>query len=178
MPLTNPFKRWLLGTLHRISTVHPESERVVSLSSILLMLVSYRTVFSSQLIICNIHPRKYSLNQWEPHTSNTPSAFALLCPSFWWDVSAPSSEEPGRYFGWCLVQVVLSKKSGWSGMMGREMGMRGATSGLSPVKPCSIPPCLLQFPSWPCITLPGSWVMRNHRLETSQPASARPLKSC
>lgn len=34
------FKRWLLSTLCRISTVHPQTEMMVSLSSIMLMLVS------------------------------------------------------------------------------------------------------------------------------------------
>lgn len=81
-----PFKRWLLSTLHGISTVHPESERMVSLSSIMLMLVYYCTVVSSQ-IICNIHPRKCLLNQWELCKSNAPSAFALLYPLLWWDIS-------------------------------------------------------------------------------------------
>lgn len=171
------FKRWLLSTLCRISTVHPQRWWYLYPVSCWCW---YRVavLHSSQLIIRSIHPRKRVLNHWEPCTINTPSAFVLLCPSLWREIAAPRSEEQGRYFGWCLVQVVLSKKSWWLEMMGLEVGIHGATSGLPPVNPCSIPPCLPQLPNWPCITLPGGWVMRNRRLETSQPASARPLKSC
>lgn len=64
---------------------------------------------SSQLIICSIHPRKRLLDQWESRTTNLlVISLVFLCPFLWWEISTPSSEEPGRYFGWCLLQVVLS----------------------------------------------------------------------
>lgn len=170
-----PFKRWLLSTLCRISMVHPQTEMMVSLSITMLMLVSYSSfaLFTAYYLQ---HPPKETFTKWLRTLHNQCTfCFCFALPLL---VTRNISTTQGRYFGWCLVQVVLSKKSGWLEMMGLEMGIHGATSGLPPVNPCSIPPCLPQLPNWPCITLPGGWVMRNRRLETSQPASARPLKSC